>query len=928
MCQNSHILLAFSNREILRSLTVTFESFSPNIHTATTFSEALDAINSYSINLAIVDVGVPGNTELQIVREIKERSPHTETIIYSQKTAPTIFLDSVDLKVFAFLDKTMFNPAHVLTLATRALENQYYKFLSQKRYKQVKSLFNAHDSSLKFDGRRDPLKQMVKSALVVSDCECGQVVVVRNMEVLMRECWDGSNWVEDVDRVKVIDFVISSDAAGNREANVNGEGVQGGIIPPAYSLNSKNLEYYLAVPILNNKLDLVGVLEVGSRAKGAFMQRTQEEQALLEGLARAYAPYVEGINVSASTSDSDGVQCESEDYFKNYLEIAHDLIFLIQNNKLKYMNRMALMTLSYDRVAIQRLNVLDIAAKGHKELLLENISKTLAGESVPNFELVLLNQKGERVVLDVTSVLTEYQGNPAVQMIGRNITDNLLENTETVQLAGAIECLHSAVTITDMDLNIQYINPSHVQIFGYELEELVGKKSSILYPFEDPSGISKKIYEAVLLVGWDGERFGVRKKGEVFPVYEKTSVVKDKDGTPRGIVSVIEDISLRKRLERALRDSEERYRTMVETATTAIIAVDKEGVVKLFNPAAEELFGYSSSEMLGQSIEPLVPDKYRTVFQTGADNFLANNASQFIGKSIEFVGQKKSGSKFPIDISISECKIEGQKIYTAILVDITERKHLQQQLLQSEKMAAVGQLVAGVTHEVNNPLAVVMGYSEMLLMEEDLNDDMRKYLQVIYDEAQKSKDVIQDLLSFARMHEPDKQLVNVNDIIKKTLTLKEYDFKKHDVEVKYTPAPDISTILADPNQIQQVLLNLLINAEYSMVSRNGKRGSRLLIDTKSNVRRSDGRDAGTSFVEIYVSDNGKGIDEEFVNKIFDPFFTTKPEGEGTGLGLSVSYGIIEDHKGEIRAFNNDEGGATFRISLPITQNIEVESASA
>jgi len=332
--------------------------------------------------------------------------------------------------------------------------------------------------------------------------------------------------------------------------------------------------------------------------------------------------------------------------------------------------------------------------------------------------------------------------------------------------------------------------------------------------------------------------------------------------------------------------------------------------------------------MLGQSIEPLVPDKYRTVFQTGADNFLANNASQFIGKSIEFVGQKKSGSKFPIDISISECKIEGQKIYTAILVDITERKHLQQQLLQSEKMAAVGQLVAGVTHEVNNPLAVVMGYSEMLLMEEDLNDDMRKYLQVIYDEAQKSKDVIQDLLSFARMHEPDKQLVNVNDIIKKTLTLKEYDFKKHDVEVKYTPAPDISTILADPNQIQQVLLNLLINAEYSMVSRNGKRGSRLLIDTKSNVRRSDGRDAGTSFVEIYVSDNGKGIDEEFVNKIFDPFFTTKPEGEGTGLGLSVSYGIIEDHKGEIRAFNNDEGGATFRISLPITQNIEVESASA
>lgn len=479
-------------------------------------------------------------------------------------------------------------------------------------------------------------------------------------------------------------------------------------------------------------------------------------------------------------------------------------------------------------------------------------------------------------------------------------------------LSSSVNSLNTAVTITDMKRKIIYINQAHVRTFGYKPEELMGKKSEVLYPQDDPAGVSSKIYEALTMVGWEGERLALRKDGGAFPVYEKTSVIKDESGRELGIVSVIDDITSRKRLQQALKESEERYRTFVETAKSAIIAVDEKGRIILFNPAAEGIFGYKKEELLNREFSVLFPERYKDIYKTELKQG-ANQSYKPTESASELSGLHKNGEEFPIDISLSSCRVDGRPILTAIIFDITERKNLEEQVLQSAKLAAVGELISGVTHEVNNPLAVVIGYSEMLLSERDMNDESMEALRSIYNEAERAKKVIQNLLSFARKHSPEKEAIQVNDIIEKTLSLIDYELKKNKIDVKKYLDPELPETVGDPNQLQQVFLNLIINSQQAM----GEIKSPRQLVVKTEVKQKPGSTPPDSVIEVAFSDNGPGIPENIMKKIFDPFYTTKPKGKGTGLGLSVSFGIIKEHGGEIYARLNDDRGVTFFIELPV-----------
>ena len=488
------------------------------------------------------------------------------------------------------------------------------------------------------------------------------------------------------------------------------------------------------------------------------------------------------------------------------------------------------------------------------------------------------------------------------------------KDDENFLLATSVNGLNSAVTITDMRRNIIYINQAHTRTFGYKPEELIGKKSDVLYPLDDPSGVSSKIYEALVMVGWEGERLALRKNGNAFPVYEKTSAIKEKDGTQLGIVSIIDDITARRRLQQALKESEERYRSFVETAKSAIIAVDGDGKVILFNPAAEKIFGYPKDEIIGKDFSCLFPERYKDVTGVELSKGGWNGFSGLRESTSELTGLHKNGEEFPVDASFSTCRVEGRPILTAIIFDITERKNLQEQLLQSAKLAAVGELISGITHEVNNPLAVVIGYSEMLLAEPDLNNESREAIKAIHGESERAKKVIQNILSFARKHSPVKEVIQVNDILEKTLGLTDYELRKNSVKVVKDLDPNLPETVGDPNQLQQVFLNLIINSQQAMMEMKDGR----LLTIRSKVRETGGSDkAGTgSVIQIAFEDNGPGIPEKIIKKIFDPFYTTKPKGKGTGLGLSVSFGIIKEHSGEIYARPNEGTGVTFFVELP------------
>lgn len=242
-----------------------------------------------------------------------------------------------------------------------------------------------------------------------------------------------------------------------------------------------------------------------------------------------------------------------------------------------------------------------------------------------------------------------------------------------------------------------------------------------------------------------------------------------------------------------------------------------------------------------------------------------------------------------------------------IMRNITERKKMEEQLLVTDRLASVGELASGVAHELNNPLTGIIGFSELLLGK-DIPDDVKKDLRVINREAQRSAGIVRNLLTFARKHVPAKKPVNINSIIQKVLELRAYEQKLHNIQVNTYLAADLPEITADGFQLQQVFINIIINAEHFMAEAHGRGTLTITTERVRDIIRA-------SFV-----DDGPGIAKENLGHLFDPFFTTKEVGKGTGLGLSISYGIIAEHKGRIYAESDLGKGATFIVELPIGGN--------
>jgi len=250
-----------------------------------------------------------------------------------------------------------------------------------------------------------------------------------------------------------------------------------------------------------------------------------------------------------------------------------------------------------------------------------------------------------------------------------------------------------------------------------------------------------------------------------------------------------------------------------------------------------------------------------------------------------------------------------------VMTDVTDAATLQSKLMHAEKMAAVGQLVSGVAHEVNNPLTAILGFADLLMENTELPESARKDLRVILQEAQRTKQIVQNLLSFARQMPPQRKPVQLNAILRRTVQLRAYDFHSHGVEVIEHLDPELPYVIGDSHQLQQVFLNIINNA-YDAVREIG-RPARIEIMTA--------RQGG--FVEVSFRDNGHGIASP--DRIFDPFFTTKEVGKGTGLGLSICYGIVREHGGEIVCQNNaGTEGATFIVRFPALSETASVGAAA
>ncbi len=270
-------------------------------------------------------------------------------------------------------------------------------------------------------------------------------------------------------------------------------------------------------------------------------------------------------------------------------------------------------------------------------------------------------------------------------------------------------------------------------------------------------------------------------------------------------------------------------------------------------------------------------------------------------------------------ISVSPWHDKDNRLVGSIHVakDISNEKLLQQQLIQSEKLSAIGQLISGIAHELNNPLTGVMGYSQLLQLRDDLDDRAKDNLIKINNLALRCQKIVQNLLSFARKQTPERTLSDINEILERTVELRSYELQVNNIDVVLELDRSLPRTIADAHQLQQVFLNIITNAEQAMLESHGK--GRLSIRSRSDAQRAS--------IIIEIADDGPGIPENYLTRIFDPFFTTKEVGKGTGLGLSLSYGIIKEHGGNIYARSQLGQGATFVIELPVISSLNQETGT-
>lgn len=359
--------------------------------------------------------------------------------------------------------------------------------------------------------------------------------------------------------------------------------------------------------------------------------------------------------------------------------------------------------------------------------------------------------------------------------------------------------------------------------------------------------------------------------------------------------------------------------SIVDHALAAIVSTDADGRIVEFNPAAEAMFCRAREEALGQRAGDLiVPPRYRDAHEAGMERMRRGETPRLMGKRVEMTAQRDDGSEFPVEMVLWRTEVDGASHYTASFTDLSERRasalQIEQQreaLRQSEKLTAMGSLLAGVAHELNNPLAIVMGRASLLEEKCEDQPELRSDAQRIREAAERCGRIVRTFLNMARQKPTERRNVALNDLVRAAVDMLGYTFRSHGIEVQLELAAELPEVQADADQIGQVVLNLLVNAQQALASASGERSVRISSGVEERRENREPR------VWLRVADSGAGVQPALRDKIFEPFFTTKPEGIGTGLGLAVSRSLVREHGGEIGLERSDRG-AVFRLTLPIS----------
>ena len=376
-----------------------------------------------------------------------------------------------------------------------------------------------------------------------------------------------------------------------------------------------------------------------------------------------------------------------------------------------------------------------------------------------------------------------------------------------------------------------------------------------------------------------------------------------------------------------------KLRGILESAVTAILTIDERGLVENVNPATERLFGYSAAELLGQNIKMLMPEPYEAEHDGYIANYLQTGVTKIIGIGREVSGRRKDGTTFPLHLSVSEFSADGRRYFTGMIHDLSDRKHVEEALRESErrfaqaqKMEAVGQLTGGIAHDFNNLLLVISGNLELLELKLD-RDEQKVLLKEAQDAATLGSKLTDQLLTFARRRHVDAQTINLNDQVVGIADMLRRALGEH-VMLSTALARNVWPTRADPGQFQSAIVNMAVNARDAM-----PQGGKLVIETRNVVLDGDHADFHAEltpgeYVQLSISDTGCGMAPEVRDRVFEPFFTTKEKGRGTGLGLAMVYGFVSQCGGHITIYSEPGHGTTFNLYLPRVDAIAGEATAS
>jgi PAS domain S-box-containing protein len=609
---------------------------------------------------------------------------------------------------------------------------------------------------------------------------------------------------------------------------------------------------------------------------------------------------------------------ESEERYRCLVEVSPDTVAVHANGKIVYINPAGIKLLrAHDRSELIDKPVLDIVHPDYKELVRQRVMGAIEqGKAQPMTEEKFLCLDGTVIDVEVVSVPTIFKGMKAVQVVARNITDRklvveVLRHSEEM-FRGVISAVPVGIGIVS-NREVQWVNDSLLHLIGRQKEEIIKKNARIFYSSDEMyHQVGKQFYDdlrekgrAHIEVDWQ------HKDGSILNIYLTGGAV-DQQDISRGIVFAALDISERKRAEVELKESEERYRRLVEFSPDAIV-VHSEGKIRYVNPAALTLLGATdASELIGKPFLDIIHSDYRDSVHQQIITLMKEDLALPLTEQ-KFI--RLDGSIVDVEVAAMPIVYKEKSAMQLVVRDISEQKKLQSQLLQTQKIQSIGTLAGGIAHDFNNILGIILAYSSLLDKSKLTPDKFSVSIIAINQAVQRGAALVRQILTFARKTDILFEPTDIPELIHELFSMLGQTFPK---TITFSESIDKSLpfILADRTQIHQALLNLCINSRDAM-PQGGSISISAGKQTKEQIYQNFPDAREKEYVCLTVTDTGKGMDEATRQRVYDPFFTTKEKGKGTGLGLSVVYGIVQAHHGFIDVKSDMGRGTTFRLFFPV-----------